>query len=133
MRAAIRDDHGLAFVERARPSPGSDDVLVRVRAVALNRADLGVLAGHMHGSVGGAGTILGMEWAGEAVEVGSFEAVVAVTAQVAPAKVVGENEQDVRAGGVCGARGGRHQQQGDEGQWKQPARSTNHGWNLQAR
>ncbi|HRO57631.1 MAG TPA: zinc-binding dehydrogenase [Burkholderiaceae bacterium] len=70
MRAAIRDDTGLAFVERPRPAPGPDEVLVRVRAVALNRADLGVLAGHMHGSVGGSGTILGMEWAGEALEVG---------------------------------------------------------------
>ena len=70
MRAAIRDDTGLAFVERPRPAPGPEEVLVRVRAVALNRADLGVLAGHMHGSVGGSGTILGMEWAGEALEVG---------------------------------------------------------------
>lgn len=70
MRAAVRDDTGLAFVERPRPVPGPEDVLVRVRAVALNRADLGVLAGHMHGSVGGSGTILGMEWAGEALAVG---------------------------------------------------------------
>ncbi len=71
MQAAIRDEHGLAFAERPRPRPGPNDVLVRVRAVALNRADLGVLAGHMHGSIGGAGTVLGMEWAGEVVEVGS--------------------------------------------------------------
>lgn len=71
MKAAIVDPLGLAFAEVPRPAPGPEAVLVRVRAVALNRADLGVLAGHMHGSVGGAGTILGMEWAGEAVEVGS--------------------------------------------------------------
>jgi len=71
MKAAIRDDHGLASGERPRPTPGPDDVLVRVRAIALNRADLGVLAGHMHGSIGGSGTVLCMEWAGEAVEVGA--------------------------------------------------------------
>lgn len=71
MKAAIRDDHGLAFVERPRPVPGPEEVLIEVRAIALNRADLGVLAGHMHGSVGGAGTVLCMEWSGEAVEVGA--------------------------------------------------------------
>jgi NADPH2:quinone reductase len=71
MKAAIRDDHGLAFAERPRPTPGPEDVLVRVRAVALNRADLGVLAGHMHGNMGGPGTVLGMEFAGEVAEVGA--------------------------------------------------------------
>jgi NADPH:quinone reductase-like Zn-dependent oxidoreductase len=44
---------------------------VRVRACGLNRADLGVAAGHMHGSTGGPGTIVGMEFAGEVVEVGA--------------------------------------------------------------
>ena len=70
MKAAIRDEHGLAFAERPRPAPGPEEVLVKVHAIALNRADLGVLAGHMHGSIGGAGTVLCMEWAGEVVEVG---------------------------------------------------------------
>ena len=45
-------------------------VLVRVRACGLNRADLGMTKGHVHGSAGGAGTVLGMEWAGEVAEVG---------------------------------------------------------------
>ncbi len=71
MKAAIRGNGGLEFTTRPRPAPGPDDVLVRVRAIALNRADLAVLAGHMHGSVGGSGTILCTEWAGEAVEVGA--------------------------------------------------------------
>jgi NADPH2:quinone reductase len=70
IHAAIRGHSGLEFVRIARPVPGKDDLLVRVRAVALNRADLGVLAGHMHGSVGGPGTVLGMEWAGDVVQVG---------------------------------------------------------------
>jgi NADPH2:quinone reductase len=69
--AAIRGHSGLEFARIPPPVPGPDDVLVRVHAVALNRADLGVLAGHMHGSVGGPGTVLGMEWAGEVVEVGA--------------------------------------------------------------
>ena len=71
MKAAIRGAQGLEFVEIEAPVPGAQEVLVRVRACALNRADLGVLAGHMHGKVGGAGTVLGMEWAGEVVETGS--------------------------------------------------------------
>jgi NADPH2:quinone reductase len=70
MKAAILDDAGLAFADLPRPVAGADDVVARVRAVALNRADLGVLAGHRHGSIGGPGTVLGMEWAGEIVEVG---------------------------------------------------------------
>lgn len=71
VHAAIRGHAGLEFARIPRPVPGPDDVLVRVHAVALNRADLGVLAGHMHGSVGGPGTVLGMEWAGEVAEVGA--------------------------------------------------------------
>jgi NADPH2:quinone reductase len=41
-----------------------------VNAAALNRADLLVLAGHQHGSVGGAGAILGLECAGEIESLG---------------------------------------------------------------
>jgi len=71
IHAAIRGQSGLEFARIPRPAPGADDVLVRVRAVALNRADLGVLAGHLRGSIGGPGTVLGMEWAGEVVAVGA--------------------------------------------------------------
>jgi NADPH2:quinone reductase len=46
-------------------------VLVRVRAAGLNRADLGVAAGYAHGPIGGAGTIVGLEFAGEVEAVGS--------------------------------------------------------------
>ena len=41
MKAAIRDHAGLAFADVPRPVAGPDDVVARVRAVALNRADLG--------------------------------------------------------------------------------------------
>lgn len=70
MRAALLGPQGLTFADIPAPEPGPDEVLVRVRAAALNHADLGVLAGHAHGSVGGAGTLLGMEWAGEVLAVG---------------------------------------------------------------
>jgi NADPH2:quinone reductase len=56
MKAALRGDSGLVFADLPRALPGPDDVVARVRAVALNRADLGVLAGRVHGSAGGTGT-----------------------------------------------------------------------------
>jgi NADPH2:quinone reductase len=54
----------------AKPVPQGTQVLVRVRACGLNRADLGMTKGHVHGSAGGVGTVLGMEWAGEVAEIG---------------------------------------------------------------
>jgi NADPH:quinone reductase len=71
MQSAIRGEHGLEFATRPVPQPSADQVLVRVHAAALNRADLGMLAGQMHGSTGGPGTPLGMEWAGEVVGIGT--------------------------------------------------------------
>ena len=71
MKAAIVGPQGLVFADLPPPEAGPDDVLVRVRAAALNHADLAVLAGQQHGSVGGAGTVLGMEWAGEVLAVGA--------------------------------------------------------------
>lgn len=68
--AVVASPKGFEFAELEPPRPGPEDVLVRVRAAALNHADLGVLGGHMHGAVGGAGTVLGMEWAGEVLEAG---------------------------------------------------------------
>lgn len=71
MRAAVVTAEGVKVQEAPRPTPGPEEVLVRVRAATLNRADLGVAAGHSHGSMGGAGTILGLDFAGEVAEVGS--------------------------------------------------------------
>lgn len=72
MKALTTDGHGhVQFKEVERPRPGPGDVIVRVRAGALNRADIGMLDGHMHGSRGGPGTVLGSEWAGDVVAVGS--------------------------------------------------------------
>lgn len=53
------------------PVPGEHEVLVRVRACGLNRADLGMAAGLRHGAAGGAGAVLGLEWAGEVVRTGA--------------------------------------------------------------
>jgi NADPH2:quinone reductase len=52
------------------PTPGPGEVLVRVRAAGLNRAELGMAAGHAHGALGGAGAVIGLEWAGEVAGVG---------------------------------------------------------------
>jgi NADPH2:quinone reductase len=71
MRAAVVRSDGVRIEDVPRPVPKPDDVLVRVRASGLNRADLAVAAGHSHGAIGGTGTIVGMEFAGEVEEVGS--------------------------------------------------------------
>ena len=68
MKAFVLGQDGPAISEIAAPKPGPEDILVRVRACALNRADLGMARGHMHGGAGGAGAVLGLEWAGEIVE-----------------------------------------------------------------
>jgi NADPH2:quinone reductase len=71
MKAAVVTEAGVQVRDVPEPKPSPTQVLVRVRACGLNRADLAVAAGHSHGSIGGAGTVVGMEFAGEVVEVGS--------------------------------------------------------------
>lgn len=71
MRAIVSTPDGPALQDVPRPSPKPEEVLVRVRASALNRADLAMLKGAAHGNVGGAGAPLGLEWAGEIAEVGA--------------------------------------------------------------
>jgi len=71
MKAAVVTPNGVEVCEVPAPVAERNQVLVRVRACALNRADLAVAAGHKHGAIGGPGTIVGMEFAGEVVEVGA--------------------------------------------------------------
>lgn len=70
MRALLPGSDGPHLAEIARPEPGLGQVLVRVRAAPLNRADLAMVHGAAHGSVGGAGVPLGLEWAGEIAALG---------------------------------------------------------------
>jgi NADPH2:quinone reductase len=71
MKAIVVGSEGprLATVERPQPRP--NEVLVRVRAAGINRADLHVAAGHRHGRSGGEGAVIGIEWAGEIAALGS--------------------------------------------------------------
>ena len=71
MKAAIVTPTGVQVQEVAVPVPQAGQVQVRVRAIGMNRADLSVAAGHAHGAVGGPGTIIGMEFAGEISAVGA--------------------------------------------------------------
>ncbi|MEW5683765.1 MAG: zinc-binding dehydrogenase [Pseudomonadota bacterium] len=70
MRALVSSTEGPLLAEIPRPSPGARQVLVRVRAAPLNRADLNMLRGASHGAAGGLGAPLGLEWAGEVAAVG---------------------------------------------------------------
>lgn len=70
MKAFVYGAGGAVITDVAKPAPRGTQVLVRVRACGLNRADLGMTKGHAHGSAGGIGAVLGMEWAGEIVELG---------------------------------------------------------------
>lgn len=70
MKAYVYGANGAALTEIDKPKPAGAQVLVRVRACGMNRADLGMIAGHVHGAAGGIGTVLGMEFAGEVAELG---------------------------------------------------------------
>lgn len=73
MKAVVLSGFGgvevLAIGERPDPAPGDDDLLVRVRATALNRADLLQRRG-LYPPPEGASDILGLETAGEVVAAG---------------------------------------------------------------
>jgi NADPH:quinone reductase len=71
MKAYVYGANGAAIADVPKPAPKGTQVLVRVRACGLNRADLGMTKGHAHGNAGGVGAVLGMEWAGEIAELGS--------------------------------------------------------------
>ncbi|RTL51312.1 MAG: quinone oxidoreductase [Bradyrhizobiaceae bacterium] len=70
MKAFVYGANGAALTEIDKPKPTGTQVLIHVRACGMNRADLGMIAGHVHGAAGGPGTVLGMEFAGEVAELG---------------------------------------------------------------
>ncbi len=71
MKAAILGNAGIEVRDLEKPAPKPNEVLIRVRASTLNRADLIVASGHRHGAVGGVGARIGLECAGEVEAVGS--------------------------------------------------------------
>jgi NADPH2:quinone reductase len=71
MRAWILGSDRPELADVPEPKPGPEDILVRVQACALNRADLAMARGVKHGGAGGAGAVLGLEWAGEVVDAGA--------------------------------------------------------------
>jgi NADPH2:quinone reductase len=71
MKAAVVGENGAEIRDIPQPKPGPAQVLVKVHASALNRADLIMASGRSHGRAGGVGTPLGLEFAGEVVEAGS--------------------------------------------------------------
>ncbi|MCJ2134001.1 zinc-binding dehydrogenase [Methylobacterium sp. J-026] len=71
MKAIVAGPEGASLTEIDIPSPKPTEVLVRVRAAGLNRADLSVAAGQPHGPAGDSGAVPGLEWAGEVVAVGA--------------------------------------------------------------
>ena len=75
MRAAIITGAGgpevLEVQNRSTPEPGPNEVLVRVRASALNRADLHQRAGNYSAPPGAPQDIPGLEFAGEIERLGS--------------------------------------------------------------
>jgi NADPH2:quinone reductase len=70
MKAAVLGERGVEIRDVAKPTPRPNEILVKVSAAALNRADVVIASGHAHGFAGGAGTILGGECAGEITAVG---------------------------------------------------------------
>jgi NADPH2:quinone reductase len=70
MKAGVASPDGVVIADVTEPKPKPTEMLVRVRAIALNRADLGSARGDTsHGA--STGRPIGSEFAGEVVEVGA--------------------------------------------------------------
>ena len=66
MKAGIASPNGVAVTDVPEPSPGPADLLVKVKATGLNRADLGAAKGAAADS-----KPIGIEFAGEVIATGS--------------------------------------------------------------
>jgi NADPH:quinone reductase-like Zn-dependent oxidoreductase len=69
MKAAVATEKGLEIRDISEPKPKPFELLVKVKAAGLNRADLGAARGR--GGHGATGATIGLDWAGEVVEVGA--------------------------------------------------------------
>jgi NADPH2:quinone reductase len=70
MKAGVATPEGLAVRDDVpRPQPKPHEVLVKVRAAGMNRADLNAARGK--GGHGPVGAVVGLEFAGEVVEAGA--------------------------------------------------------------
>ncbi len=69
MKAGVATESGLEVRDIAQPVPKPVELLVKVKAAGLNRADLSAAQGH--GGHGAVGATVGIDWAGEVVEVGA--------------------------------------------------------------
>jgi NADPH2:quinone reductase len=69
MKAGVASPNGVVIQDVPDPKPRATDILVRIKAIALNRADLGSARGDTsHG--GAAGRPIGSEFSGEVIEAG---------------------------------------------------------------
>jgi NADPH2:quinone reductase len=71
MKAYVLTDAGPAIRDTPKVAPRQGQVSVKVEANALNRVDLAMASGAMHGARGGVGTVLGSEWSGQVEAVGA--------------------------------------------------------------
>lgn len=69
MKAGVATANGLEVRDIPRPEPKPFEILVKVKAAGLNRADLAAARGS--GGHGTVGATVGIDWAGEVVEAGS--------------------------------------------------------------
>lgn len=67
MKAGVASPNGVVIHEVPEPRPGPADLLVKVKAAALNRADLGAAKA----ATGAGGKPIGIEFSGEIVATGS--------------------------------------------------------------
>ena len=71
MKAAVVSEGGLEIIDIPAPTPKPNEILIKVRACGINRADAMVASGMAHGRAGGLGAVPGIEYVGEVVEIGN--------------------------------------------------------------
>src|SRR5438045_6517114 len=70
MKAGVASPNGVVIQDVPEPKPKSTDLLIKIKAIALNRADLGSAKGDTsHGAA--AGKPIGSEFSGEVIEAGA--------------------------------------------------------------